>query len=99
MKNATSNIRQMRADVDRLAKADTQPDLSSGFVERIITLRDGSMSLRVRLRKLHLGERLRNGDLWLDSNDGTLRLLPSRWYRAFVGRVGPDSVDHYRIAP
>lgn len=97
MKNATRQIQQMRADVDRLAGR--QPDYSGEFVERVVILRDGGMSMKIRLRKLHLGERLRNGDLWLDMQDGTLRVLPRRWYRAFVGRVGPDSVDHYRIAP
>lgn len=97
MKNATSTIRQMRADVDQLARQ--QPDYSGEFVERVVILRDGGMSMKIRLRRLHLGERLRNGDLWLDSHDGTLRELPHRWYRVFVGRVGPESVDHYRIAP
>ncbi len=99
MKNATSTIRQMRADVDKLATQQSTPPAYAGeFVERVVILRDGGMSMRIRLRKLHLGEKLRNGDLWLDQT-GTLRELPHRWYRAFVGRVGPDSLDHYRIAP
>ncbi len=87
----------MRADVDQLARNDLsrEPD----FVERVVILRDGGMSMKIRLRKLHFNERIRNGDMWLDPSDGTLRQLPQRWYRVFVGRVGPDSCDHYRIAP
>lgn len=96
MKNATSSIRQMRADVDRLAKADTQHQHDP--IERITILRDHANLIKIRMRHLHFGERIRNGDLWFEASTGTLHTVPWRWHRAFVGRVGP-AVEHYRVAP
>jgi hypothetical protein len=95
MKNTTSSIRQMRADVDRLAKSDTSHEI----VERITILRDHANLIKIRMRRLHFGERIRNGDLWFEASTGTLHTIPWRWYRAFVGWVAADSVEHYRIAP
>lgn len=98
--SARDQILRMRADADRLASVDTQHAPAPHPLQRahsLVILREHNLTRRIRLRRLQPGERLHNGDLWLDPSTDSMRPLPVRWWRAFVGRIGADSVEHYRI--
>lgn len=83
-------IRQMRADVDKLA-AKPEPDLHT-------TLLDHARLLKLRMRRLHVGERVTRADLWLDSQG---QLHPVRdlawWCFGFGYKIRPDNAEHYRV--
>ena len=83
-RHAQDQIRQMRADVDKLAR-------ESGRIQevektdKIIILFDRACDHRIRLRKLAPGERRQNGDLVL-KDTGELVALRLPWWMP-KGRV------------
>lgn len=90
--NNRRQIQQMRADVDALARQDSPSPL-------YVVTRPGDGHMKIRLRKLVIGEQRRVGDLWLDS-EGQLNPLglKSWWRRPFgYGRLEVHHSDTYRI--
>lgn len=87
----------MNRDIIRQMHAETPPrpadDPLREFLSMVI-VRDSARTLFVRLRRLHVGERIRRGDLVKTSNTG---LFPARklWWRRWP-RV-QDVQEIYRI--
>ena len=89
MKSTTATIRALRG---------TQPlrlpdDPLRNFLSEVI-LRDHARLLKLRLRQLHVGELLRNGDLV--ERGGVLKAIPVLWWRR--ARAG-DGDHFYRAEP
>lgn len=90
MSDPQQTIRQMRADVDKLAKRPDPEDT------RVHILRNATNTMKLRLRKLHLGEQRRKGDLWFDGMELRPLILP--WWRRY-GRIDADHAEHFRPLP
>jgi hypothetical protein len=91
--NARREIQQMRRDVDALAK---KPAPGDPKVFIVTHPQDGHMKLH--MRRLHVGEPRRRGDLWLDPQTNQLVPLIVPWWRRY-GVVTDKHVDHFRILP
>lgn len=74
----------MRADVDKLARHDGRVH-EVGRTDKVITLFDRACDHRIRLRKLHPGERRQNGDLAMQDT-GALVAIHLPWWMP-KGRV------------
>ncbi len=96
MQRTLQLVQQMREDARKKSEIATQlapPDSNLYHVQT----RDHNMV--IRLRKLHIGEPRRRGDLWLDN---TNRLVPLvlPWWRAIFGYgvvLEYTHADHFRI--
>ena len=70
-----------------------QEDPLRAFLSEVV-LRDHARLVRLVLRRLHAGEKRRDGDLWRNG-EGTLEVLRLRWWQR-AGRIQPNSPEHYR---
>jgi hypothetical protein len=80
-------IRQMRADVDRLA---AKPSPEPGQMFHVVR---PDSTMKIRLRELHPGERVKAGDLRMA--DGQLVLVSVSWWRRYV--IKGWSEPHFRV--
>lgn len=62
---------------------------------------DGNSPMKIHIRKLHVGEQRKVGDLWLDETGRLIPLGLRPWWKRLSG-YGPvldTHADHFRILP
>lgn len=96
-RHAQEQIRQMRADVDKLARESGRIQEVEKTDHLLILRNPPAYDVKLRLRRLQEGEKRRNGDLWLEPITGTLQALHLPWWMP-KGRIrSTGQAPHFRV--
>lgn len=86
-------IRRMRAE-----QREPVPSMTPSLSGRLFVVAHPDSQMKIRLRRLHVGEKRRQGDLWTDPVTNQLVLLVLPWWRSY-GTITNHHADHYRVLP